>query len=108
MPTTDALSPERITVSIDRELADIVPIFLANRGKDVQTLRASLERQDFDTVRMLGHRMKGDGGGYGFHAISEIGGAMESAAGRHDRPAIERLTDQLADFLARVEVLYTD
>jgi HPt (histidine-containing phosphotransfer) domain-containing protein len=99
-------SPDRITVSVDRDLQDIVPVFLANRGKDIQTLRASLLNQDFETIRILGHRMKGDGGGYGFQAISEIGGAMESAAGRHDRPAIERLTGQLEEFLARVEVVY--
>jgi hypothetical protein len=50
--------------------------------------------------------MKGDGGGYGFLAISEIGDTMELAAGRHDRPAIERLVAQLEDFLARVTVVY--
>jgi len=106
MQTSPTSSPDRITVSIDRDLQEIVPIFLANRGKDIQTLRASLVSQDFETIRTLGHRMKGDGGGYGFHAISEIGGAMELAAGRHDRPAIERLTGQLEDFLARVDVVY--
>jgi HPt (histidine-containing phosphotransfer) domain-containing protein len=106
MPTPDTTSPDRITVSIDRDLEDIVPIFLANRRKDVRTLRESVQRKDFETIRMLGHRMKGDGGGYGFHTVSEIGGALEFAAGRHDSPAIERLTHQLEDFLARVSVVY--
>lgn len=106
MKNPQTSSPERLTVSIDPDLQDIVPIFLANREKDIQTLRASLVNQDFEKIRILGHRMKGDGGGYGFQAISEIGGAMESAAGRHDRPAIERLTGQLEEFLARVEIVY--
>jgi HPt (histidine-containing phosphotransfer) domain-containing protein len=106
MRTSPTGSVDRITVSVDRDLEDIVPIFLANRGKDVHTLRAALTSQDFETIRILGHRMKGDGGGYGFLAISEIGDTMELAAGRHDRPAIERLVAQLEDFLARVTVVY--
>jgi len=95
-----------ITLTIDSDLEDIVPIFLRNRQKDIETLRTSLAAKDFETIRMLGHRMKGDGAGYGFQAVSDMGGAMELAAGRHDDPAIERLTAQLADFLSRVTVVY--
>ena len=99
-------SPDRISVAVDRGLEQIVPIFLENRRKDVQTLRASVAGQDFETIGILGHRMKGDGGGYGFAAISEIGGAIELAVSRRDCPAIEQLTTRLADFLERLTVLY--
>ncbi|MFO0707937.1 MAG: Hpt domain-containing protein [Nitrospira sp.] len=105
-PQLTPTSPERITVYIDPDLEDIIPIFLANRHKDVATLRTAISQKDFETIRILGHRMKGDGGGYGFTAISEIGGVMELAAGRHDQPAIERQTAQLEDFLARVHVVF--
>lgn len=106
MQTPHTASTDRITVSLDPDLQDIVPIFLANRRRDIQTLRSSLAKQDFETIRILGHRMKGDGGGYGFDAISEIGGVMELAATRRDHPAIERLIAKLEDFLARVTVVY--
>jgi histidine phosphotransfer protein HptB len=96
----------RITVSVDPDLEDIIPVFLANRQKDIQTLRLSLGGKDFRTIQILGHRMKGDGGGYGFQAISDIGTALEQAATRHDQPAIERITTELEDFLARVTVVY--
>lgn len=105
-PQPSSPSPERITVHIDPDLEEIIPIFLANRQKDVATLRTAIADKDFETIRMLGHRMKGDGGGYGFAAISEIGGVMELAAGRRDQPAIERQTAQLEDFLARVHVVF--
>ena len=95
-----------LIVRIDRDLEDIVPIFLANRQKDVQTLRRALADADFSTIQMLGHRMKGDGGGYGFPQISEIGTAMELAAERHDSPASEQHIVQLEEFLARVQVVY--
>ena len=99
-------STDRVTVWIDRDLEDIVPVFLANRQKDLQILRSALATHDFETIRVLGHRMKGDGGGYGFDKISEIGGVMELAAARHDHPAIEQHTAELEDFLARVTVVY--
>jgi len=99
-------SPDRITVRIDRDFETIVPIFLANRQKDLQTLRRALADKDFATIQMLGHRMRGDGGGYGFNQISEIGGAMELAGERLDHAASEQHIKQLEDFLACVHVEY--
>jgi HPt (histidine-containing phosphotransfer) domain-containing protein len=93
-------------VRIDRDFEDIVPIFLANRQKDLHTLRQALTDADFATIQMLGHRMKGDGGGYGFPQISEIGAAMEQAAERHDAPASEQRIAELEKFLAQVQVVY--
>jgi HPt (histidine-containing phosphotransfer) domain-containing protein len=99
-------STDRFIVRIDRDFEDIVPIFLSNRQKDVQTLRRALADEDFATLHMLGHRMNGDGGGYGFNQISEIGNAMEHAAERRDSAASERHIAQLEEFLARVQVVY--
>lgn len=99
---------DRITVSISREREDIVPIFLANRSKDIQTLRTALAEKDFPTIQTLGHRMKGDGGGYGFDQISTIGAVMELAAQRHDHQAIEQHIAELEDFLKRVDVVYQE
>jgi len=106
MDLTQPNPADRISVSISRDLEDIVPIFLANRGKDLQTLRAALTEKDFATIQTLGHRMKGDGGGYGFDQISTIGAVMEQAAKRHDHQAIEQHIAELEDFLKRVNVVY--
>ena len=95
-----------LTVKISRELEGIVPNFLGNRKKDVRTLRKALVTQDFKTVQTLGHRMKGDGGGYGFDRITEIGAAMERAAKLEDPLTIEEHIGQLEDFLQRVTVVY--
>ena len=50
--------------------------------------------------------MRGDGGGYGFDAISMMGAALEQAAAREDLSAIRRHIAELIDFLARVTVVY--
>lgn len=95
-----------LTVHIDQSLEDIVPGFLANRHRDVQTIKTALQQNDLKAIHMIGHRMRGDGGGYGFDAISEIGAALEEAAAREERDAIQRHTAELVDFLARVTVVY--
>ena len=95
-----------ITVYIDLGLEEIVPGFLENRRRDVQTLETALQQNNLAQIRTIGHRMKGDGGGYGFDAISTIGDGMEQAAAREDRDAIRRHIAELIDFLARVTVVY--
>lgn len=102
----DPPSPEKFVVAIDPDLEDIVPGFLENRRHDVIALQAAIHSDDFNTIKILGHRMKGDGGGYGFEAISTIGATMEQAAARQDRPSIKRLTAELEKFLGTVKVVY--
>ena len=95
-----------ITVCVDQGLEEIVPGFLENRRRDVQILEAALQNSNLAQIEIIGHRMRGDGGGYGFDAISMIGAALEEAAAREDRSAIRRHVDELIDFLARVTVVY--
>ena len=95
-----------ITVYIDEGLEEIVPGFLENRRRDVQTLETALAQNYLHTICVIGHRMRGDGGGYGFDTISEIGEGMEQAATRQDREAIRRNLIKLEDFLARLTVVY--
>ena len=95
-----------ITVHIDPDLEEIVPGFLENRRRDVQTLETALQQNNLAQIHVIGHRMKGDGGGYGFDAISIMGAALEQAAAREDRDAIRRHTAELRDFLTCITVVY--
>ena len=99
-------TPSRVTVSIDSDLEELVPGFLENRRKDAATLARAVQTQDVKTVRLLGHRMKGDGGGYGFQEISQIGEALEQAAIREDWTVITEKTEVLRTFLAQVDIVY--
>ncbi len=96
---------ERITVIVDPDIEDLVPGFLANRENDVLRLRALVDASAYADLRLLGHSMKGAGGGYGFDRISEIGAAIEQAALRADAIGILAQASELADYLARVDVV---
>jgi signal transduction histidine kinase/CheY-like chemotaxis protein len=97
---------DRIVVSVDNELASLVPEYLENRSKDIAVMRDALERGAFETIAILGHRMRGSGGGYGFDTITELGGVLEQAGGRGDAPEVRRRLDELGAYLERLRIVY--
>ncbi len=97
---------DRFVIQVDPEIEDIVPIFLQNRRSDINSLSKALEEGDFETIRILGHSMKGSGGGFGFDAITDIGQCLERAAKSQSSREIKRLVEELVSYLNRVEVVY--
>lgn len=97
---------ERIIVHVDPEIADLIPGFLENRRKDTETMGTALQQGDFETIRILGHSMKGAGGSYGFDAVTDIGKALEQAAKDMDAESIQRSVQELSLYLDHVEVVY--
>ncbi len=58
----------------------LLPAYLESKRDDLRRIRQALERRDFETIRILGHNMKGTGSGYGLNAVSRIGELLETAA----------------------------
>jgi len=96
----------KIVISVDKDLEDLIPGFLENRRNDVQTMHKALAEQDYETIRRHGHSMKGVGGGYGFAAITEIGGRIEQAATAGDSAAIGEEVGKLEYYLQHIAVVY--
>jgi len=105
--TTDGPEQQegKIPIHVDPDLSDLIQGFLEKRRKDSAAMLTALDRSDFETVRILGHSMKGAGGGYGFDAISEIGAALEQAAKGNNSEEIRKQVSDLCSYLERVEVM---
>jgi HPt (histidine-containing phosphotransfer) domain-containing protein len=97
---------DRPHVLVADELRELIPRFLAHRRRELEELRAAIACNDAQTVRRLGHGLKGVGGGYGFDEITRIGGDMERAAGEGRMAAAQSLVRELADYLDSVEIRY--
>jgi len=54
---------EQLVVKVEKGMEEIVPSYLEKRRKDVDIYRKALAGGDFDALRMLAHRMKGNRGG---------------------------------------------
>ena len=88
----------------DEEILHLVPEFLENRRRDGKAILEWLAQSDFERIRTVGHQLKGVGRGYGFDAVSVMGGLIETAAHERDAVRIRKIVGELAGYLDRVKV----
>jgi HPt (histidine-containing phosphotransfer) domain-containing protein len=97
---------EKETIRVDSDLSDLVPGFLARKRDDLRTILDAIGKEDYDVVTHLAHRIKGEGGSYGFDRMTELGRAMQEAAGKRDSATIERLSREMLQWLDRIDIVY--
>lgn len=95
-----------LKVTVERSLEDLIPVFLENRHKEINTLRVALAAADFEQLRQLGHRMKGVGNSYGFNHVSTLGKYIEDGARSGDRASLEARIAEYAEYLSKVQIAY--
>lgn len=100
------MSENKTIIIVDKDLEDLIPGFLANRKKDVGKIRAALNESDFETIKSIGHSLKGVGGGYGFHDVSKLGEAIESSAKSQSAETLSQLANDLEQHLDSIDVQY--
>jgi len=100
------MSDDAHIVRVSKDIEDLIPVFLANRKKELETLRAALAAGDFDQLRQLGHRMRGVGNSYGFERVSTLGKEIEEGARSGDRAALEAHIAAYGEYLSSVRVAY--
>jgi HPt (histidine-containing phosphotransfer) domain-containing protein len=102
----DISNDKKIIIQVDSDLEDLIPGFLDNRQRDITTIFDALRRNDYDSIAKTGHTMKGVGGGYGFDAITDIGGSIEQAAKQKDPVKIKHCLSKLSNYLQRIEIVF--
>jgi DNA-binding response OmpR family regulator/tRNA A-37 threonylcarbamoyl transferase component Bud32 len=95
---------DRILIRVDAELGDLVRVYLANRGKDLDVIAAALEKHDYGAIHAIGHNMRGSGRTYGFDELTLMGTELQRAAIPGGDAVIAGVQRRLADYLSRVEV----
>lgn len=66
-------------------------------------MHEALDLADFETVTILGHNLRGSGGGFGFQAITDIGAELELAAEEANVEASRKLIADFSSYLDGVE-----
>jgi CheY-like chemotaxis protein len=89
-------------IQLDESIMPLIPEYIANRKEDVQRIRFALEKQNFDAIEDLGHKMKGSGKCYGFEKISMLGHRIENFARQKNIVEIEQSVDQMQAFLSNL------
>ena len=97
---------ESLIVHVDAFIKDLIPEYLEHQKESVKTMIAACERGDYETIRTLGHNMRGEGGMYGFDAITVIGGSLEQSAKGQNSEQVRTLVRTLSTYLDRIAVVY--
>jgi HPt (histidine-containing phosphotransfer) domain-containing protein len=100
------MNEKTITVTVAKDLEDLIPTFMTNRKKELEALRTAVAAGDVEQLRQLGHRMKGVGNSYGFELISVLGKQIEDGAKAGDLAGIAGRITEYTDYLARVNIVY--
>ena len=95
-----------LTVEIDPDLEDLIPVFMSRRRYDLVLLHRHLEIGDFEAIRALGHTLKGTAAGYGFEILSQIGARIEDAANRGDPTGVTKCADEMKTHLDTVRLVH--
>ena len=93
-------------VHVDASFEPLIPRFMANRKKEIVTMRQALSGQDFETVRSVAHGMKGVGGSYGFDRITELAATIEQAAKSADATTITQQLHVLERYVNDIQITY--
>jgi CheY-like chemotaxis protein len=87
---------------IAQRLAQQIPAYLENCRRNVVLMGEALDQGDFEAVTILGHNMRGSGGGFGFQAITDFGAGLERASGETDLDGTRKLVGDLSLYLEQV------
>ena len=93
-------------VTVAKDLEDLIPTFMKNRAKELETLRAAHAAGNFEQLRQIGHRMKGVGNSYGFEKVSVLGKQIEDHARSNDLAGIGARIAEYVDYLAGLKIVY--
>jgi CheY-like chemotaxis protein/HPt (histidine-containing phosphotransfer) domain-containing protein len=106
MPANGDGSMKRQRIEVDADLRDLVPGFLEHKRADTGTIRAAIDRADYATISQIGHKMKGEGGSYGFDAVTDMGATLERAALDKDLATVRHTLEAFTEYLESVDVVY--
>jgi len=100
----DSLQPR--VVELGKDIEVLVKRFLGRRHAELDLLRRSLEAGDYDTIRHIGHDLKGAGESFGFPELSILGAKFELAGTAKDSNLVTQHIATMERYLTRVQVRF--
>lgn len=97
----------KTTVEIDSDLESLIPQFLENRKKDIETLQQLVDSNNLSEISQLAHKIKGAASSYGFNELSELASQMEVLAKQNsDIAPLKELVKKMRVHFLSIEIHY--
>ena len=97
---------EKVKILIDKDIEEIVPMFLDNRQKDLLEIETNLSSKNLTAIEVIAHKLAGNAGSYGFTDMGLIGADMEIACQNENIDEIKNLFEKYKNYLSNLEVEY--
>ena len=91
-------------IGIDPDIYEIAIQFLQNRRNEQKVFHEAIEKKDLNVIQTLGHRLKGNAGGYGFDELGDLGAQLEQSAKVGDWQKIEALVKMIDEYVQSAEI----
>lgn len=98
-------APEHPEVTIDPDIAELLPGYLANRKNDLQQIEKALARNDYETIGRIAHSIKGSGGSYGLNSLTTAARDLEKSASAQNLQSVQSAFNNLQQKIREIEEL---
>ncbi|MCK5884657.1 MAG: Hpt domain-containing protein [Bacteriovoracaceae bacterium] len=95
-------------VMADAMLESIMHVFQKTIAEDIIRIKVAIDASDFEDLKAVGHKIKGNAGGYGFDQLGEFAKSLEIGAKESDLPKIQEAYDSMVEYLDNVEIEYVE
>jgi PAS domain S-box-containing protein len=85
-----------------QRIAALIPTYIEKCHENVIAMQEAVDQNDFETITILGHNLRGSGGGFGFQKITDFGTKLEHASMCNDVEGIAKLLVELSFYLETV------
>jgi len=99
-------SVQEILVYVDSRLEKLIPKFITAQWAQIALIKVAFKKLDYSNLKLLGHKMKGACGGYGFSMLGELGEKIEKYAQTQDKKHLKETINQLENCLSHVKIAY--
>jgi HPt (histidine-containing phosphotransfer) domain-containing protein len=94
----------KLIISVDPDLADLVPGYFENRKLELQSLKHFFQQQKWMEIQMIGHKLKGNAASYGFEKLTDLGASLEESSKSKNQEKIHQLILEIESYLMSIEL----
>jgi CheY-like chemotaxis protein len=88
-------------LELEKQIADLAPQYLKSRCQELEEFKNLLDKENFEKLQTLGHRLKGNAKSYGFEELGKLGSKLEEAAMNRDVSRIRTLIVETERYLTQ-------
>ena len=81
--------------------SDLKKKYIERRKADLADCESLFKKKDFSSIEKIGHKMKGNGGTFGYPEITKIGEKIEKSSIKKDEKLIQEALSELTSWVKK-------